>query len=277
MHNIIKFFSKKKYLDEFISGKLHMNTLDYFWNNGFEDQKDIFEGVVCTVPVKDFTDFQIDFQTVQSCDYRFRAEGYKYCNVLCFYKLNYSTHGNFFHYEYNTNMEKFGQYVAFITNEGEFLRRVGASAEKKNYKYLCGDVRYHEQMLNGNPRHQGNQLHISIHDRYFTLEELTSRGFAIKKRDCFDKGIQYQGQNEWRVALYRGEKNTEAYKLDVGDLSDIIRWFSVEQFQKGIAESVNQYRIDDFEGWYGNISRRDMRESFYELGEQKTTMFATIG
>lgn len=65
--------------------------------------------------------------------------------------------------------------------------------------------------------------------------------------------------------------------MNVGDLSDIIRWFHVEQFQKGIVENANQYGMDDFEGWYGNISRRDMREAFYELGDQKTTMFATIG
>ena len=50
MHSLIKFFAEKKYLDEFISGQLYMNTLDYFWKNGFEEQKDIFEGVVlnCT-------------------------------------------------------------------------------------------------------------------------------------------------------------------------------------------------------------------------------------
>lgn len=71
--------------------------------------------------------------------------------------------------------------MAFITNEREFLRRIGMAAEKENYKYLCGDVRYHEQMLNGKPGHQGNQMHLSVRDRLFTLEELASRGFAIKK------------------------------------------------------------------------------------------------
>lgn len=79
------------------------------------------------------------------------------------------------------------------------------------------------------------------------------------------------------MQLWIVEKSAEAYKLDVGDLSDIIRWFPVEQFQKGITENGNLYGTSDFEGWYGNISRRDMREVFYQLGEQKTTMFATIG
>mgnify|MGYP007130065951 CR=1 FL=1 len=66
-----------------------MNTLNYFWNNGFEEQKDIFEGVVCTVPVKDFNGFPMDFQAAQASDYHFRAEGYKFSNVLCFYKINF--------------------------------------------------------------------------------------------------------------------------------------------------------------------------------------------
>ena len=89
MHILTRFFSQKKFLDAFISGKLYMNTLNYFWNNGFEEQKDIFEGVVCTVPVKDFNGFPMDFQAAQASDYHFRAEGYKFCNVLCFYKINF--------------------------------------------------------------------------------------------------------------------------------------------------------------------------------------------
>ena len=43
MHLLTRFFSQKNFLDAFISGKLYMNTLNYFWNNGFEEQKDIFE------------------------------------------------------------------------------------------------------------------------------------------------------------------------------------------------------------------------------------------
>ena len=53
MHNLLKFISKKKYLEDFLNGKLYMNPLNYFWENGFDDQKDIFESVVSTVPVKD--------------------------------------------------------------------------------------------------------------------------------------------------------------------------------------------------------------------------------
>ena len=33
----------------FASGKLYMNSLSYFWENGFEDQKDMFEGISDTI------------------------------------------------------------------------------------------------------------------------------------------------------------------------------------------------------------------------------------
>lgn len=277
MHCLIKYFANKKYLKEFLAGQLYMNTLDYFWNNGFEEQKDIFEGVVCTVPVKDFAAFPTDFQSAQACDYRFRAEGYRYCNVLCFYKIDFSIDGPFVHYEYDTNMEKFGQFVAFITNEREFLRRIEAAASREKYQVLCGDVRYHNLMLNGKPGHLGNQMHLKVKDRFFTIEELQRRGFSINKRDCFDKGAQYQAQNEWRVALYRGEKSVDAYKLNIGSISDIVTWFPIDKFKTGIDENVNRYGLSDFMGWYGNTNRKKMREAFYELGDCKTSLFATIG
>lgn len=116
MHLLTRFFSQKNFLDAFISGKLYMNTLDYFWNNGFEEQKDIFEGVVCTVPVKDFNGFPMDFQAAQASDYHFRAEGYKFCNVLCFYKIDFILERGLLRYDLNDDMSKFGEYVAIITN-----------------------------------------------------------------------------------------------------------------------------------------------------------------
>lgn len=31
------------------------------------------------------------------------------------------------------------------------------------------------------------------------------------------------------------------------------------------------------EGWYGTASRSEMRELFYHLGDNKTTLFSVIG
>ena len=254
-----------------------MNTLNYFWNNGFEEQKDIFEGVVCTVPVKDFNGFPMDFQAAQASDYHFRAEGYKFCNVLCFYKIDFILEGGLLRYDLNDDMSKFGEYVAIITNEAEFLRRIEAAAKKSNYEVLCGDIHYHPQMLNGKQSKEGPRMYLALENRFFKIEELQKRGFNIRKRDCFDKSIQYHSQNEWRVALYRGEQTTDAYELDVGNLSDIVRCYPVREIQRGLADCIKRYGLSDTEGWHGTIGRRDMRELFYTLGDNNTTMFSIIG
>lgn len=86
MHILTRFFSQKKFLDAFISGKLYMNTLNYFWNNGFEEQKDIFEGVVCTVPVKDFNGFPMDFQAAQASDYHLELKDINFVMFSVFIK-----------------------------------------------------------------------------------------------------------------------------------------------------------------------------------------------
>ena len=40
MRNLIRFTSKEEYANQFLSGKIYMNTLSFYWSNGFEDQKD---------------------------------------------------------------------------------------------------------------------------------------------------------------------------------------------------------------------------------------------
>lgn len=277
MHILIKFFSQKSYLREFVSGKLYMNSLDYFWNNGFYEQKDIFEGVVCTVPVRDFNEMPLDFQAVQASDYHFRADGYRFCNVLCFYKVELTQSGRVFSYNLNPSMSRFGDYVAIITNEMEFLKRIKSTVKNHNYQVLCGDVHYHPQMINGIQSKPGPRVYLEAEGKKFTIEELQRKGFSIRKRDCFDKGSQYMNQCEWRVALYRSYKCTDAYKLDVGDLSDIVRCFKTTDIQDGIDSCLKRHMYCDTEGWYGTVNRREMRELFYHLGDGKTTMFSVIG
>lgn len=190
--------------------------------------------------------------------------------------MKYTIDGSIIHCNYDSRMKEFGRYVAIVTNEMEFLRCIETAVIREKYSFICGDVQYHYHKLNGKLMLPGSHIDMLMDGINFTIEELQNKGCNIKKRDCFDKGIQYHNQNEWRVALYRGEQSTEAYKLNVGNLSDIILWFPVEQFQTAISENVKRYGTSDIEGWYGNVSRKEMREAFYELGNQRTTMFATI-
>ena len=280
MHSLIKYFAKEEYRKQFVAGKLYMNTIDYFWNNGFDDQRDVFEGIVCTVPVKDFEGFEPDFQVVQATDYRFRAIGYKYCNVCCFYRLDYEYNERYIRYNHDPQMIEFGEYAALITDKEEFMRRIDRAIKRGNFKYLCGKVHYRVPEKDGIPVKRGPTIDLETKDFYFSLQELIDRGYRISRRDCFDKDIRYGRQQEWRIALYRGKKETHPYCLEVGNLSDIVQCFHASEFTKAIdyyLDSNNLESISTFDGWYGNIERKKMRELFYELGENKTVLMATIG
>lgn len=283
MYSLIRYFSNKEYRDQFVAGKLYMNTLDYFWNNGFDDQKDLFEGVVCTVPVKEFGAFPTVFQSAQATDFRFRAEGYKYCNVCCFSRIDYVSSpagslGHLISYNYNPKMTEFGSYAVLIKNEDKFINRVRDAANSKGYKYLCGNVNYKKLMKDGRLTKEGPLTYWAAKDKYFTIQELENRGIKIKRRDCFDKSVNYEAQKEWRIALYRGIKDTKAYTLDIGDLSDIVTSFDASELTKVLEHNMNCGNpISEFEGWRGNTDRKEMRELFYKLGDNKTIMFATIG
>lgn len=277
MHTLIKFISRKEYVDDFLAGRLYMNSLDFFWNNGFDDQKDIFEGIICTVPVQDMTFLPIDFQSVQATDCRFRAEGYKYCNILCFYKQEFYSDGPFIHFDYNTKMTEFGEYAVIIKNKQELLRRVDKAIKANEYKYLCGSVCYHKQKLNGKESKEGNRLHLKVSDRYFEIDELIRLGYRITKRDCFDKDISYKVQNEWRISVYRGIKETNPFVLDIGRISDIVKVVPSAMLENELKKNISLYISNTQDCYYGNIDKREMRELFYQLGDNKTSLFASIG
>ena len=38
-------FTSGSHAEEFMAGRLYMNSLGFFWNNGFEGQRDMLEGV----------------------------------------------------------------------------------------------------------------------------------------------------------------------------------------------------------------------------------------
>lgn len=121
-HILLKFISqpndgdKLKYLHDFLNGNLYMNTLSYFWNeympkNGEDPielasnqtirpqkipnqlpkgQGDILEGTVGMIPTEN-TRFAKAFKNHLLTDCICRANGFEYCNTLCFYRLDYQS------------------------------------------------------------------------------------------------------------------------------------------------------------------------------------------
>lgn len=277
MHLLIKHFAEKKYLEEFSSGSLYMNTLDYFWNNGFDEQNDMFEGVVCTVPVYSIKEIPPGWRFMQACDYRFRAEGYRYCNVLCFEKIGFSFEGGIINVQISKTMSKFGNFIAVIRDENEFIKRIEQSVKKNGYKFLCGEVHYHMLKKDGIPTSEGNQVIFRVDNKLFDIDSVRKEYNNVTNRDCFDKSDQYFSQREWRIALYRGVKDINAYRMEIGDLSDIMTVCECDNFYETIMEVLSQYGLNENDCYYGNMSRRKLKELFCRLGDNKASLFTTIG
>ena len=307
-HVLLKFISqpeegdKLKYLHDFLNGNLYMNTLSYFWNEytpnwneGTEGltrdpstalwtipdklpkgQADLLEGTVGMLPAKKSA-WSKAFGEYLLTDWICRAKGFGYCNTLCFYRLDYQSfltkENRVVTFETSHSMGTFGKYVVIIKDEQELIRRIARKVERNNFKFICGNVNY-----------KGVRNESTLKDRYHAiikggmeleLDELKNE--IIDRRDCFDKERIYEYQNEWRVALYRGVKSTDAYTLKVGNLRDICDWVHVENLDKYLDRMFTSEVKQGLCGYSGNVSRKELRELFYDLGDNKAELFGVIG
>jgi len=309
---LLKYFSKQKYLRGFIRGNLYMNTLHFFWNEDiFDDAKKRRDQYISshfginpdtvTIPLKRLPELQEDMlegviglssadESLKDFDGHnltgvlYRSKGMGYCNTLCFYKLYYDLvpmmgGKQMVHYATTSAMNDFGDYVAFILNPDELARRIEAAANREGYKDLIGSVRYHQLKYSGERSKIYNQGSVLVKtDEEFDLKDAAYSIVYI--RDCFDKTDKYKGQNEWRVALYRGKKETEAYTLEVGDLSDIIYWDRAENLDSGINNALSKgvkSIPDNAPRFRGNIDRIELWNKFFELGDYKAIKMIFIG
>lgn len=302
-HVLLKFISQKPFVEDFLNGSLYMNSLYYFWNEYplreaamnrnkiIKEHPDIDPDTV-TVPIDyklspaqaDMFEGTIGFDTSQFfkgdfgehmlSDAIMRAVGFQYCDTLCFYRLDYRQDGIFLKYSV-PNMNDFGDYVAIIKDKNELLRRVNAAAEREKIDYLCGDVYYRPLKLEGNNTDVSQRNHIVIKcDSQFDMADFN----LGSRRDCFVKMDHYSWQKEWRIAAYRGVKDTEPYRLEVGDIRDIVECVQAGDLPATLDRMIVNGQIKNSDdGFYGNISRHDLKEKFYKLGDNKAEMFCFIG
>lgn len=74
----------------------------------------------------------------------------------------------------------------------------------------------------------------------------------------------YAYHKEWRVALYRGEKDISAYTLDVGDIRDIVHWVRSEDLNGEVRSMLRSRAVNkNSDLCQGNIDRRELRNMFY--------------
>ena len=274
-YKLIKYVASKEYAECFLSGKLYMNTIGFFINNGFEDQKDAFEGTFCTVENSKFPILPQVVRSMQASDLTFRAVGYQYCNVLCFFKVGVTEENGLCTLHYNPKMKKFGEYVIIVKNETELINRIGRAVKKLGYKYICSKVKYHTPKKDGELIRDGHVVEFTT-DFEIQFNKIPKEAVS-REYDCFDKTSNMSSQNEWRVALYRGEKTIDAFVLDVGDLHDICIAVKSENLVEGMKSAYGKDTpVYLQEGYFGNINKKDFRMLFYELGDHKGTMLMRI-
>ncbi len=208
-------------------------------------QEDILEGTIGTS--SNIRGINQDFRKNLLADPLFRSIGMGYCNILCFSKLYYRSVPPLRYPEYhlNNDMNDLGQYVAIIRDQDEFVNRIKIAVEKQGFSFLCGSVNYHPLYHNGKISEAAHRHHAVVKaeledGKSYDLKSSPFKGKLTTKYDCFDKTDKYARQNEWRVALYRGVKDTGAYRLEIGDIRDIVSYSVISSIPTGDAIIVGR-------------------------------------
>lgn len=205
--------------------------------------------------------FQIGYQPLMRCHHQ---SGYVY-------PLRYGIPLN-----EESNMKDFGEYAIIVKNPKEFIRRLDKAISNKNYQYICGDVNYHPMTLNNKPVNNKHSMTLGL-DKPIIVKDFLKRSKKIDY-DAFDKCDSYKNQNEWRIAVNNGVADEQPLRINVGNLSDIIEKVDRRDLANKMRELFLGFEIFSIEkGYYGNISRAEMKEAFYCLGENKGNIMVNIG
>ena len=289
MRQLIKYFSTKEYAEMFMSGKLYMNSLSFFWENGFEEQRDIFEGISDTINARKIG-FPVDMQQLISGDVMFRLEAYRYCNLYCFYRVdisdtlqwNASTSAIFPDTRAirlpSDSMESFGKYVGIVNDEKQLVQRV-LNAVENDWLCVTGDVRYRERRGVEKPVTHG--IDLATKELYPASHWLRNGANRTSSKDCFDKTDYYREQKEWRICLFRNMKEDKPYILDVGDLSDIVDIVESNKVKKHLedkyAPCLNTDVPPQLGVFEGNVTRKEFKEKLYGFDNGMGRLMCVIG
>lgn len=297
---LLKYMAEKAYIDDFLNGSLYMNSLYFFWKDSAIEkamkkkdekqkehlmmkddieiklearaplQEDSLEGAI---GAEDNIDIDNIFKEHVFSDCYLRPIGMKYCNVLCFYMQNFEIESGMLQYDMNNSMRNLGEYVALIKDQNEFMRRVETAIINHHFDYAAGPVIYRKLQHNGHESEAVNRPSVMVEsDNLKTINEKQIKYF---RRDCFDKIDMYSSQHEWRIALYRGIKDTSAYRLEVGNLRDIVDWCKADDLTDHINQVILKNRPQNKRNYYGDRSK--IRREFLELGDRKVQMILNIG
>lgn len=225
IHLLAKIFKEKKYLNDFINGKLYMNSISYFKNYELENDKVRYDGNESLTGYwqPEFSSLELnrnkfnmnDFNGVIKLNYRKNNNK----NVFCMWSISSEDNliKNGIHIDKRN--KEFGGYLAVIKNPRLFVNRVISAAEKKELNIKIGLVNYYDN--NDNKTFEDNEI-------------------------GFNKLIDFSYQQEYRILIDRNEEN-KPFSLEIGDLSDILMILSIDEFNKNIKFEKKLAIFDDLE------------------------------
>lgn len=280
MRNLIRFISKKKYANQFLSGKIYMNSMSFFWSKGFEEQKDFFEGLSSTIPKNKMDGLPQDFKEVLCYDIGIRVDAYKYCNICSFYRLDADDILKTIQLP-SPEIDKFGDYAVIILDEDGFINRINKAINKNlGWYFLCGDVNYHRRLDTTKPNNPvRHTMDLMLHEP-IDINLISDKPESLRSRDCFDKINKYSYQNEWRICLYRNIQTEAPYTLEIGDISDIACIVKTKELRQKLIKVYKGYWpanvSEQRKPYQGNISRKSFRNTILKV-DGKVWIMATIG
>lgn len=215
---LAKIFKEKEYLEDFLDGKLYMNCLGFFKkvegssSNQF-DNKEAIKSYLQPNGVKlelIFNDKSISLNEANlSAPILLQYSIFNNLKIICFY--TFSGESNDFNQGAKDAkispkiVNDFGNDLVLITNTGEFINRVKKALNKR------------EEII----RYEGRKVDYFPEDFH---------GDFADKDIPFKKHIDFIYQNEFRIVLETIDHDDNPLILQVGDLRDICRCYSVEEF-----------------------------------------------
>lgn len=191
---LLKFFENKQFQNEFLEGKLYMNTLKFFKDGELLDiaRTDKLEAVQAHMTPDLMQIGMLNIPKSECGIMTINTTKYDLCNVLCLYTLCKETQDGVTIID--DKIKNFGDYCVCITDIKEFLKRVVRATDKNDF--VCH--------------------HMKVNYINKNLE------YKIKEKEVpFTKFDNFNYQREFRVAINTKRNMNQHYILEVGSLKDI--------------------------------------------------------
>ena len=200
LKSILIRYTKKKYAEDFLTGKINLSSLSTYWTfanmKNYSDliagklsqseletvikshnmkQIDISEGVYSYIPDDYLDQFSKEFQNHIVKSARFRMEAYGYCNLTCFYRVDFA--------DINSNAKVDEDNLAYIASQNGIT--VTADDIRKNAN-LVAELKH--TILPENDLLPPHQVHI-VQLPNFEMDKFGDTVILIKNEEEFTRRV----------------------------------------------------------------------------------------